>query len=637
MSSRLIARSVQLSIDLAVLATAYVLAFLFRFEFTLNLEVTKLLFFTLPYVVLFQYLVLAFMGVPALAWRYIGLRDTYRIGGAVLIAVGVLVGLRLGLVSLPGHAKFARIPLGILAIDFVLAFLGISGVRVLRRLASEGNLSVAQRRAKTSKRTLLIGAGRAGAMVAREVAAKPDLGIELVGFVDDDPVKIGTLIQGAKVLGDTESLPKLIADNTVEQIIITMGAASSTTIRRIVRICDDAGVPPQIIPGLYEILDGQVILSRIREVTIADLLGREAVELDIDALNEFVRGRCVLVTGAGGSIGSELCRQVANLDPSSLILVEQSENALFDIHRELKRTHPALETAPRICDICDEDRLEDVFVQHKPDLVIHAAAYKHVPMMEWNPGEAIKNNVFGTQRLADTAVRHQVRAFVMISTDKAVNPTSVMGATKRAAELYIQSMSAQHPTTTFVAVRFGNVLGSAGSVVPTFKEQIARGGPVTVTHPDMERYFMTIPEASQLVLQAGAMGKGGEIFVLDMGEPVKILDLARDLIRLSGFTEEEIPITFSGTRPGEKLYEEIAVDSEKMDKTRHPKIYIGKIASHPREAVLRHLAQLQLAGESHDRRKVRAALSDMIPEMRQPDETPPPPKAGVEPRARVLH
>lgn len=632
MSSRIIARSVQLTIDLAVLAVAYLLAFLFRFEFRLDLEGLKLLFFTMPYVALFQYLVLAFMGVPALAWRYVGLRDTYRIGGAVLIAVAVLVGLRLGLVSLPGHAKFARIPLGVLAIDLVLSFLGIAGVRVARRLFAESGRR-ATKKGKAKKRTLLVGAGRAGAMVAREIRSQPDLGMELVGFADDDPVKIGTVIQGAKVLGDTESLPKLMADHDIEQTIITMGAASSKTIRRIVRICDDAGLSPQIIPGIYEILDGQVILSRIREVTIADLLGREAVELDIDALNDLIRGRCVLVSGAGGSIGSELCRQIANLGPSYLLLVERSENALFEIHRELKRTHPDLETAPRLCDISDEERLEAVFMERKPDVVIHAAAHKHVPMMEWNPGEAIKNNVFGTQRLADAAARHRVPRFVMISTDKAVNPTSVMGATKRAAELYIQSMSEQHSETTFVAVRFGNVLGSAGSVVPTFKEQIARGGPVTVTHPDMERYFMTIPEASQLVLQAAAMGRGGEIFVLDMGEPVKILDLARDLIRLSGFTEDEIPIAFSGTRPGEKLYEELSVDSEHMAKTRHPKIFIGTIASHPRGTVVRHLAKLQVAAVSGDPRNVRTALNEMIPEMRHPDETPAPPRASEE---RVL-
>ncbi len=621
MSKRIIARSLQGAIDLSVLFAVYALAFLFRFEFNLNLDQAKLLFFTLPYVVLFQYVVLAFAGVPALAWRYVGLRDVYRIAIGISIAVAVLVGFRLGLASVGGHARFARIPLGILAMDFMMAFLGIAGVRVFRRVISERSDRQRVGRASEPKRTLLIGAGSAGSLVAKEIAQRPDLGIDVVGFADDNPVKIGTSIQGARVLGDTYSLPKLIARHQVEQVIITMGTVSSEVIRRLVRTCDEARQPAKIIPGLYEILDGRVNLTRIREVTIDDLLGRDAVDLDIEALRQFLSGKRVLVTGAGGSIGSELCRQLASLDPKSLVLVEQAENVLFEIHRELRRNHPKMEVVPCICDVCDAKRVDAVFSDHRPDVVFHAAAHKHVPMMEWNPGEAVKNNLFGTKKVADAADRYGVSAFVLISTDKAVNPTSVMGSTKRAAELYVQSMS-QISDTSFVAVRFGNVLGSTGSVIPTFKEQILRGGPVTVTHPDMQRYFMTIQEASQLVLQAATMGEGGEIFVLDMGEPMKIVQLARDLIRLSGLTETEIPIEFTGTRPGEKLFEELSIDSENMVRTRHPKIFIGKIAAHPRARVLEQLERLAAVTGSSSRKELRAALGELVPEMREPHDTP---------------
>ncbi|MEQ9323041.1 MAG: nucleoside-diphosphate sugar epimerase/dehydratase [Polyangiaceae bacterium] len=640
MRQRIVTRGIQVLVDLVVLSAAYVLAFVFRFEFTLSLQQAKLLFFTLPYVVLLQYAILALVGVPALAWRYVSLKDTSRIVIGIGGAVVVLGAIRIGLATAGGHAQFARIPLGVLAMDLIMAFVGVSGVRILRRIVGERADRQRIEQVTEPKRTLLVGAGSAGAQVAREITQRPDLGMALVGFADDNPVKIGTLIHGVKVLGDTYSLPQLIRKHRVEQVIITLGIVSSEVIRRLVKDCEDAGLPAKIIPGLYEILDGRVNLSRIRDVTIEDLLGRDAVDLDIEELRQFIGGKTILVSGAGGSIGSELCRQIAPLDPKAIVLVERAENSLFAIHRELTGRFPRLEVVPRICDVCDVDRLDAVFDEHHPEIVIHAAAHKHVPMMEWNPGEAVKNNVFGTKTLADAADRHGVKAFVMISTDKAVNPTSVMGATKRAAELYVQSMS-KASKTKFVAVRFGNVLGSAGSVIPTFQEQIRNGGPVTVTHPDMRRYFMTIPEASQLVLQAATMGEGGEIFVLDMGKPVKIVELARDLIRLSGFSEEEIPIEFTGVRPGEKLFEELAVHSEKMAKTRHAKIFIGKIAAPTREVVLGCLEVL--AGVSNgqtSRMEVREALRALVPEMTDPSrETGKPTDAPSEPvsRARLLH
>jgi len=633
MASKIIARTVQVAVDLVALTVAFCLAFVFRFELSLTLEALKLLFFTLPYVVLLQYLTLTLAGVPMRAWRYVGLRDLSRILLGIGVAVAVLVGLRIGLASFGGHARFVRIPLGVLAMDTVLAFGGVAGVRVVRRVIAEHQERRRVSSATRPQRTLLVGAGRAGSLVANEVARRPDVRMELVGFVDDDPVKVGTLIQGVKVLGDTHSLPALIAEHRVELVVIAMAAVKAAVVRRIVRTCEDARVPAKIIPGIYEILDGRVNLSRIREVTIDDLLGRDAVELDEAGLETFLRGRRVLVTGAGGSIGSELCRQLARLGPERIVLLEQAENPLFHIHNELSRQWPSLSTTPTICDVCDADRVAAVFAQHLPEVVFHAAAHKHVPMMEWNPGEAIKNNVLGTQVVADAAHRFEAKAFVLISTDKAVNPSSIMGATKRAAEVYVQSLS-QESDTTFVAVRFGNVLGSAGSVIPTFKEQIQRGGPVTVTHPDMERYFMTIPEASQLVMQAAAMGKGGEIFILDMGEPVKIVQLARDLIRLSGLSEEEIPIEFTGIRPGEKLHEELSVDSEKMDRTRHPKIFVGKIGAVPRETILHELEAVRAAAASSSSAAARAALTHLVPEM---VDAPEPPTAVPDARSVILH
>ncbi|MEM1030043.1 MAG: nucleoside-diphosphate sugar epimerase/dehydratase [Myxococcota bacterium] len=620
MTSKLAVRSVQTALDLGVLCAAYGLAFLFRFEFALTESYLKLLFFTLPYVCLLQYLALAFGGVPAMSWRHVGLRETYRVGTSLAVATLVLVALRLGLAEWGGHARFVRIPLGVLAMNFVMAFVGVVGLRVLRRVTAERADRNRVTAATKSKRTLLLGAGSAGSLVAKEVRSRPDLGLDLVGFADDDPRKAGTTIQGIRVLGGTERLPEFIERHGVEQVIITMCSVSSDVLRRLVDRCEAAQRPAKIIPGLYEILGGRVNLSRIRNVTIDDLLGRDVVQLDAAQLADFIGGGRVLVTGAGGSIGSELCRQLHRLGPERLVMLDHTELGLFSLEQDLRlQAEPTTDVVPILCDVRDGARVDHVFRKHRPHVVFHAAAHKHVPLMEQNPGEAIKTNVFGTREVADAAHRHQTSHFVLVSTDKAVNPTSVMGASKRAAELYIQSM-AQASSTKYVAVRFGNVLGSNGSVIPTFKKQIARGGPVTVTHPDMRRYFMTIPEASQLVLQAGALGRGGEIFVLDMGSPVKIVDLARDLIRLSGLTERDIGIEFTGVRPGEKLFEELSMNAENLTATLHPKIFIGRIDGLGRQALLTHLEGLAQLPETSSRREVRAALKAIVPELRDPDE-----------------
>ncbi|MHB8878783.1 MAG: polysaccharide biosynthesis protein, partial [Myxococcaceae bacterium] len=558
------------------------------------------------------------------------------VSSVILLATRLVSGAVMGQF---GYAQYALIPIGVLLIDFAAAFLGIAGIRVLRRLQTErGQNQLRRGSAVEQVPTMLVGAGQAGLLVAKELGSRPDLGIRAVGFIDDDRGKVGSVVHGVPVLGTTEELARLCAKHHAKQALITIANAPGKQIRRIKEVCDAAGISAKIIPGIYEIVGGQVNLSRIRSVSIEDLLGREAVVLETDRISEAIRGRVILVTGAGGSIGSELCRQLCRFGPSGLVLLEQAENNLFHVHRELIASYPELSASitPCIADICDQARLEAVFKAHRPSVVFHAAAHKHVPMMEWNPGEAVKNNVFGTKTLADLAHAHGVAEFVMISTDKAVNPTSVMGVSKRTAEIYIQALS-QRSQTRFVTVRFGNVLGSSGSVIPLFQEQIARGGPVTVTHPDMKRYFMTIPEACQLVLQAGSMGQGGEIFVLDMGEPVKIVDLARDLITLSGFRPgEEIEIAFSGVRPGEKLFEELSVASEQADKTRHPKVFVGRFRPHELDAVNQGLAELRVLADSGSPMQLRAKFREIVPEYSPEAEDSSLDSAARDERARPL-
>ena len=639
MRSRIFNRTSQISVDAMVLALAYGLAYVVRFEGDIPEVMLRTLAWTLPYVVVLYYGSIVVFGVHRLAWRYIGLRDMWRIGLAVGASTLVMILVRVvGVRWIQSGGVWSRalIPLGVTVSTATFALLGILGVRVVRRMLAEKIESASRtRQEKEPVRTMLIGAGRAGLLVAREMAGRPDLGLFPVGFLDDDPVKVGTVMQGVPVLGATNDVARLCAKHGAKQALITVAAASGASVRRITKLCEAASVPVKIIPNLFEIVGGSVNLSRIREVAIEDLLGREPVQLDEEAINRVVKGRSILVTGAGGSIGSELCRQIGRFGPAKLTLVEHSENGLFFIDRELRALFPALDVRIYLADIRDHARLRAIFEGGRPDVIFHAAAHKHVPMMEANPTEAIKNNVLGTKGLAELADAYGVSEFVMISTDKAVNPTSVMGASKRAAEIFIQALS-QRSRTRFVAVRFGNVLGSAGSVVPIFKEQIARGGPVTVTNAEMKRYFMTIPEACQLVLQAGAMGRGGEIFVLDMGEPVKIIDLARDLISLSGLrVGEDIEIKVTGTRPGEKLFEELALEEEGAERTGHPKVFIGRIKPHSWDDVIEFIDQLQGVTQSTDPSNVRRVFQRFIPEYQPPaPAATPPSKSQVEAGAR---
>jgi len=426
------------------------------------------------------------------------------------------------------------------------------------------------------KRTLIVGAGSAGTMAARQLLKNPNENLLPVGYVDDDLKKQHLDFFGLPVLGKTKDIQEVVESKNIELIVIAIPSLSKKDLNKIFNECTKTKAKVQIMPKIEDIMTGRISVSSFRDVQVEDLLGREPVQLDMESISEKLEGKTILVTGAGGSIGSEICRQVSKFNPKKLLLLGHGENSIYQIHMELNNQYKdQFEIIPIIADIQDKNRIFEVMEEHRPQVVYHAAAHKHVPLMEYNPKEAVKNNIFGTKNAAEAAGTFGVNTFVLVSTDKAVNPTNVMGATKRCAELVIQEMDRQYDTK-YVAVRFGNVLGSRGSVIPLFKKQIQSGGPVTVTHPEMTRYFMTIPEASRLVIQAGALAKGGEIFVLDMGEPVKIVDLAKNLIKLSGYTVEEIGIKYTGIRPGEKMFEELLNENEVYPEQVFPKIHIGK-------------------------------------------------------------
>ncbi|MCX7924097.1 MAG: polysaccharide biosynthesis protein [Clostridia bacterium] len=469
-----------------------------------------------------------------------------------------------------------KVPRSIFIITFLIDILLIGGTRfayrVLRKIVRSGLVL----RSKNSKKIMVIGGGDAGAIIIKELKLHPELRSVPVAIVDDDTTKLGKKINGVPIVGRRYDILSIVEQKKIDEIIIAVPSASNKEINDIYSECSKTHCKVKILPSVTQLIDESVVMQKIRDVDIEDLLGREPIKLDVEEMASYIAGRVVLVTGGGGSIGSELCRQIASFNPKQLIILDNYENNVYDIQNELLFKYSALNLITVIANIRDKQRLENIFKKYKPDVVFHAAAHKHVPLMEANPTEAVKNNVFGTLNVAECADKFGAKRFVLISTDKAVNPTNVMGATKRIAEMVIQAIN-KHSKTEFVAVRFGNVLGSNGSVIPLFKKQIEQGGPVTITHPEITRFFMTIPEAVQLVIQAGAMAKGGEIFVLDMGSPVKIYDLARNLIRLSGLEpEEDIEIKFTGLRPGEKLYEELLLAEEGLEATKNDKIFVAQ-------------------------------------------------------------
>jgi FlaA1/EpsC-like NDP-sugar epimerase len=547
-------------------------------------------------------------------WRYVGVFDLLGIVRASLVSTMVIVAAYFAAIYTPIADRFADlrfVPQSVWLLDMFATVLVLGGLRMAIRLYHE---EFCVEDSAGLKRFIIIGAGDAGEALLREIHRMRKNLYEVLGFLDDNPAKQGMNIHGIPVLGSIVDLPKICSNMQVDEVAIAMPSASHQQLRRVIQLCEGLKVHFQTVPSITDIASGKYNVSQIRTVEIADLLGREEVALDIDVIEQFVKDKVILVTGAGGSIGSEMCRQVCKFEPKLLLLVEQAENALFFIERELRKNFPKVAMQAIICDIAERGRVDTLFDRYRPNVVIHAAAHKHVPLMEANFGEAIKNNVMGTSIVADACDKYGTGSFVMISTDKAVNPTSIMGSSKRIAEMYIQDLN-RTSKTRFVTVRFGNVLGSNGSVVPIFKAQIEAGGPVTVTDPEMRRYFMTIPEASQLVLQAATMGEGGEIFVLDMGEPVKIVDLARELITLSGFRPgEDIEIVFTGLRPGEKLFEELSIKGENMKPTKHPKIGVWQNIPMDREQLRSRIAELAAVANSADKQQLVQHIKRLVPE-----------------------
>ena len=557
------------SSDLCLFVSATVIAYALRFEgFEWGAPHRQTAIVYLLFSLVVKLYVQWSVGIYRRLWRYAGIIDVERlissatISGLTCLLLGGLVLPTVGLTEV-------RVPLSVLFMDGLLtaAFAALPrlGIRALGRRGQ-------RRRLEAGRRALIVGAGAAGEMIVKELLSHPQIGLNPVGFIDDDHSKHGHRLNDLPVLGPVAALGKIVLELEIDEVIIAMPRAPGHVVREVVRAALEVGVKTRTVPGMYDILSGKVTVASLRQVEIQDLLRREPIQTDLDLVRVLATGETVLVTGAGGSIGSELCRQLARLEPAQILLLGHGENSIFDVFAELTERFPSVTTVPIIADVRDRERLRHVFQQYRPYSVFHAAAHKHVPLMEGNIAEAVTNNVLGTKNVAELSVEFEVEHLVMISTDKAVRPTNIMGATKRVAEQIVQEIAQSHQRK-FVAVRFGNVLGSRGSVVPTFLRQIQAGGPVTVTHPEMRRYFMMIPEAVQLVLQAGAIGRGGEVFVLDMGEPVKVLDLATDLIRLSGLeVGTDIEIRFSGTRPGEKLYEELFFDSESAIPTDHPKV-----------------------------------------------------------------
>lgn len=593
--------------DVGSVAAAWLAAYLLRFNASVPTEfwlgAVKALVWVLPiYAVMFR-----IFGLYRGMWVFASLPDLMRISKAVFSAA--LIAMIVSVIVQP----WPTIPRSVMIVSPLLLFLLMGGSRAIYRATKEFYLYgalVAQ-----GKPVIVLGAGGAGASLARELSRSAEW--RLMGLLDDDPAKQGREIYGYKVLGPIDDLARWSEALRCEFAIIAMPTASVEVQRRVATLCVRAGVKALVLPALTELTKGQAFLSQVRNIDLEDLLGREAVKIDTPHVEALLSGRVVMVTGAGGSIGSELCRQILRFAPAQLIAFDLSEYAMYNLVEEIRDRFPDCPVVPIVGDAKDGLLLEQVMARYSPHIVFHAAAYKHVPLMEEiNGWQAIRNNVLGTYRVARAAIRHQVRHFVLISTDKAVNPTNVMGASKRLAEMTCQALQQTSERTQFETVRFGNVLGSAGSVIPKFQQQIAKGGPVTVTHPEITRFFMTIPEATQLVLQASSMGNGGDIFILDMGQPVRIVDLARDLIRLYGFTEEQIRIVFTGLRPGEKLYEELLADDETTTRTPHPKLRIARAREVPDnllDELLPWLMQHRVPGDDEVRRDLRRWVPEYQP------------------------
>ncbi|MET0122956.1 MAG: nucleoside-diphosphate sugar epimerase/dehydratase [Candidatus Thiodiazotropha sp. 6PLUC9] len=597
-------QGVALAHDVLMVPFAWFLAFWFRY----NLEVVPVSFYAdalqaLLFILPVQLAAFLLFGLYRGIWRFASLPDIMRILKAVL--VGTVVGVALLFV----FTRAGGVPRSVPVIYAILLVMFLSGPRLIYRLLKDRHLDLAP-----GKRVLIVGSGKAGEMLARDILRNRRGDFRPVAFIDDKQRRQGREIHGLPVAGTSEDIPELCEEFGIDVIMLAIPSASSSQMRRVVEYCEASGVPFRSVPQLNDLMSGNVQINHLRHVSIEDLLGRNPISLDWQAIGTTLADKTILVTGAGGSIGSELCRQLANLKPAKLVLLENSEFNLYSIEMELLKAFPQLTLECHLGDVTDQTYVDRLFDQHRPEVVFHAAAYKHVPMLENRIRQAVRNNVLGTRTVAQSADRHGCGVFVLVSTDKAVNPANVMGASKRAAEIFCQNLNA-HSTTRFITVRFGNVLGSAGSVIPLFRKQIEDGGPVTVTDPRMERYFMTIPEACQLIMQTVVMGEGGEIFVLDMGEPIKISYLAEQMIHLSGRTlGSDIEIEYIGLRPGEKLYEELFHEKEQLEKTGHKKVLLAHHRQVDWEWLSQIMHEMTEASDSIDSERLRYLLNQLVPE-----------------------
>ena len=590
-----------LIVDVITIIGVALISLLIRFDGYITSHYMHQMVDALPIMVISYIVMLLSMHLYTRIWRYAGMRE--------MVAVLIATTLGAGLFYTGMYVFDKSLPRSIYLISWILST-GVIGIgrMVLHYIAMR--YGGKQSTDADMVNTLIIGAGDAGATIAREIERYHKRSRKVIGFIDDDESKFNRLMGGVRILGNRHDIPSIVKENKVKEIIIAMPSVTRNEIRKIMEICSPLKCKVNTLPGMYQLLDDEVLVSHLHPVSIEDLLERDEVRLDMDIVEHYIRDKVVLVTGAGGSIGSEICRQIMRVGPKQLLLLGHGENSIYLINQELKNIYKDGPIIPIIADIRDKQQLDQIFTQYNPQVVFHAAAHKHVPLMEIQPMAAVLNNIYGTRNVADVAGRHGVERFVMISTDKAVNPTSVMGATKRVAEKVIISMNDTYDTK-YITVRFGNVLGSRGSVIPLFKKQIEAGGPVTVTDPEMTRYFMTIPEASQLVLQAGAMGKGGEVFLLDMGEPVKIIDLARNMIRLSGLEpDKDIHIKITGLRPGEKKYEELLTSEEGTNRTNHTKIFEAPLDTVDRDWLIEKIGTFDSCETDMD---VIGVLQDIIP------------------------
>ncbi|MFA5197604.1 MAG: nucleoside-diphosphate sugar epimerase/dehydratase [Patescibacteria group bacterium] len=603
--------NVVLAGDAAVIVFSYVAAYFIRFDGIPPVSYLEMMSRTLPFVLIVRLAALFFFKLNTSMWEYASVKDLIQIIKAVTVSSVFIVAITM--VTGVGH------PRSIFIIDWLLLTIALSGERFIIRLTRPLRWKI-KHRPKHRIKALVVGAGDAGEMLLREIIYQYGNHYEAVGLVDDDPKKYGKRIHGIKVLGTRKDITAIVNEHGVEEIIIAIPSASGEAIRGIIESCTVQDVRVKIVPGLQKILNGNLEI-KIRDVNPEDLLGRETIRVNLAEIKSYIKGRRVLVTGASGSIGSELSRQIAGFSPSKLILLDHNENDIYFLEIELKRLYPGLIIHSILGDVKDISLLKKTFSKLRPQLVFHAAAFKHVPLMEMSPAAAVKNNVISTRNLIYASAHYGIERFVFISSDKAVNASSIMGVTKRIGEMMLQARS-KKSGTKFMAVRFGNVLGSKGSVVPLFKQQIERGGPVTVTHPDMKRYFMSAKEAVQLVLQAGAFGKGGEVFVLDMGEQIKIADLANNLIFLSGLTPgKDIKIDFIGLRPGEKLYEELLLDAEKDKVTKNNKIYINQPKEFNSFTLMRNIRELERLANLMEDEKIIQKIREIVPSYRPGKES----------------